>query len=124
MNLLLAIVGMLFLMTYSVIVGTPFSYLIAYNFDMIQLFWWMFITVNLALMTFNLLPIFPLDGYRLVKITRREGALRMERNALIVTILLLTLILLPGAGLIGSYISTVSDFLYRILFSFFGLIFY
>ena len=124
MNLLLAIVGMLFLMIYSVIVGTSFSYLIAYNFDMIQLFWWMFITVNLALMTFNLLPIFPLDGYRLVKITRREGALRMERNALVVTILLLTLILLPGTGLIGSYISTVSDFLYRILFSFFGLIFY
>ena len=124
MNLFLALIGMLFLMVYSVIVGTSFSELLFYQFDMIQLFWWMFITVNLALMTFNLLPIFPLDGYRLVKITRKKGALRMERNALIVTIVLLTLILLPGRGIIGSYIATVSDFLYRILFSFFSLIFY
>ncbi|MDR0650782.1 MAG: site-2 protease family protein [Candidatus Peribacteria bacterium] len=94
------------------------------NSDLVIVFRSLFITINLALAVFNLLPIFPLDGYRLVKIVWKEGAMRMERNAVIVSLVLLGLILLPGAELIGTYISTVSDALYRILFTVFSLIFY
>jgi Zn-dependent protease len=124
MNLLLATIGMLLMMSYAKITGTALSTLLMGNFDLVTLFRFMFITVNLALAVFNLLPIFPLDGYRLVKIFRKKGAQRMEKNAILVSLILLGLILLPGVGLIGKYVSTVSDALYRILFTLFSLIFY
>jgi hypothetical protein len=59
-----------------------------------------------------------------VKIVWKEGALRMERNAMVISLVLLALILWPWRGMIGSYISTVSDTLYRWLFMLLSLIFY
>jgi len=124
MNLLLATGGMILMMLYAVIVGMPLSQLLMYQFDLVTLFRFMFITVNLSLAVFNLLPIFPLDGYRLVKIVRNSGAQRMEKHAMIISLLLLILILGPGSNMIGQYISFVSDAIYRALFTVFSLIFY
>jgi Zn-dependent protease len=93
MNLLLAIIGMLLMMCHAKITGITLSTLLMGNFDLVTLFRYMFITVNFSLAAFNLLPIFPLDGYRLVKIVWKEGALRMERNAMVISLVLLALIL-------------------------------
>ena len=97
MNLLLAVVGMFLMMTYSAIMGISLSSLLFYQFDMVTLFWFLFITMNLALAVFNLLPIPPLDGYRLIKVFWRKGGQWMEQHMLIITIALLIIILLPGA---------------------------
>lgn len=109
------------MMLYASIVGMSLQQLVTYQFDLVTLFRFMFITVNIALAVFNLLPIFPLDGYRLVKIIWKEGAQWMERHAIVVSMVLLVLVLSPGAG---KFISTVSDVVYRLLFTLFSLIFY
>ncbi|MBR4633581.1 site-2 protease family protein [bacterium] len=38
------------------------------NGDFVVLFWQMFIFMNIALAVFNMIPLPPLDGYRLIKI--------------------------------------------------------
>jgi Zn-dependent protease len=124
MNILLAIGGVFLMMMYASIVGISQQQLIGYEFDLVTVFWFYFTTINLALAAFNLLPIFPLDGYRLVKVLWKQGAQWMERHGRIIAIVLLVLILVPGRGIIGDYISMVSDVLYRILFMLFSLVFY
>lgn len=124
MNFLLAIIGVFLMMLYSRIVGISASELMTYQFDMVTLFWWMFVTVNLALAVFNLIPIYPLDGYRLVGIFSKKLLNWMRKNSMLLTVILLALILLPGVNVIGDYISAVTDAIYRLLFMLFSLVFY
>ena len=61
----------------------------------IQLFFYWFIFINIALAIFNLLPIYPLDWYRIVKFLNPSWWEFMEQHALIFTIILLLLVFLP-----------------------------
>lgn len=128
MNILLASLGMLFLMIYAKIIGISASALMMYQFDFVTLFFFMFITVNLALAVFNMIPLPPLDGFRLAKVFLPKIAAWMQKNAQYIFIALVATIIignnLGNGGIIGNYIATVSDFFYRILFSLFSLIFY
>ena len=67
-------------------------------------FFQLFIFVNLALAIFNLLPIYPLDWYRIIKFLKPSWAQFMEQNALIFSIILLILIFMPW-NLIGKIIN-------------------
>jgi len=75
---------------------------------LIQLFFYRFIFINIALVIFNLLPIYPLDWYRIVKFLNSSWWYFMERNALVFTIILLALIFLPG-NLIWKIISVTVE---------------
>lgn len=124
MNLCLALIGMLLMMGYARLMWIGLQTLILEQFDLVLSFWFLFISINLGLAVFNLLPIFPLDGYRLIKIIRPKVAMRMEQHAMVLTIALLVLILGPGSGVIGRYISLVVGKLYDFLFMVSSQIFY
>ena len=61
--------------------------------DLVSTFWLLFITLNIALAAFNLLPIYPFDGYRIIKIISPKAGFRMERNGHIISIIVIILIL-------------------------------
>jgi Zn-dependent protease len=79
--------------------------------------------MNIALAVFNMIPLPPLDGYRLIKIFWKKWAQRMEKNVVRISMILILLIV-SGSPIISTYISTVSDVIYRLFFMLFSLIFY
>jgi len=124
MNLILAFAGLFIMMLYASIVGISAMELMTYQFDMVTLFWRMFVTVNISLAVFNLLPIPPLDGYRLIGVFSKNAFLWMRKYSSYLMIALLVIIFLPGVNVIGTYIMAVSDVIYRFFFMLLSLIFY
>ena len=123
MNLVLAFFGMLFMMIYWRVVGISIQNLLSINGDFVVLFWQMFVVMNIWLAVFNMIPLPPLDGYRLIKIFRKKWAQQMEKYSMIISMVLIILIV-SGSPIISTYISTVSDIIYRLFFMLFSLIFY
>lgn len=123
MNLILAFFGMLIMMFYSKLLWISLQNLVMMNWDFVILFWQMFIIMNIALAVFNMIPLPPLDGYRLIKIFWRKWAQRMEKNVMWISMILILLIV-SGSPIISAYISSVSDVIYRFFFMLFSLIFY
>jgi Zn-dependent protease len=93
------------------------------NWDFVVLFWKMFIIMNIWLAVFNMIPLPPLDGYRLIKVFWKKWAQRMEKNVTLISIILIVLIV-SGSPIISTYISTVTDVIYRLFLMLFSLIFY
>ena len=122
MNLVLAFFGTLIMMVYGRIVGIWVQDLLLGG-DFVVLFWQMFIIMNIALAVFNMIPLPPLDGYRLIKIFWRKWAQWMEKNVMWISMILIILIV-SGSPIISTYISTVTDIIYRLFFMLFSLIFY
>ncbi len=77
--------------------------------DIVIQFRILFSIVNIGLAVFNLIPIFPLDGYRIIKIISPRAGYWMEKNGQLMTIIALILIMGFGKNIIGTYISTVSQ---------------
>ncbi len=122
MNLVLAFLGMLIMMVYGKTIWIWLQDLLL-RWDYVVLFRQMFILMNIALAVFNMIPLPPLDGYRLVKIFWKKWARRMEKNVMWISMALIILIV-SGSPLISTYISTVTDIIYRLFFMLFSLIFY
>lgn len=122
MNLVLAFFGMLIMMVYWKIIWMWLQDLLVEG-DFVVLFWQMFIIMNIALAVFNMIPIPPLDWYRLIKIFWKKWARRMEKNVMRISIIFI-LMIVSGSPIISTYISTVSDVIYRLFFMLFTLIFY
>jgi len=60
------------------------------------MFWIKFAIINIILAVFNLIPIPPLDGFRIVKMISYKFAMMIEKYTLYISILFLILILGPG----------------------------
>jgi Zn-dependent protease len=122
MNLVLAFLGMLIMMVYGKIMWIWVQDLLVWG-DYVILFWQMFIIMNICLAVFNMIPLPPLDWYRLIKVFWKKWAQRMEKNVMRISVVLIILIV-SGSPVISSYISVVSDAIYRLFFMLFSLIFY
>jgi len=81
---------------------------------LINNFFQFFIFINIALWVFNLIPIYPLDGYRIIKFLKPSWAFFMEQNAIIFMIILLLLIFMPW-NVIWTIIMNIVDPIYSAL---------
>lgn len=122
MNLVLAFLWMLIMMVYGKIMWIGIQDLLV-GWDYVILFRQMFIIMNIWLAVFNMIPLPPLDWYRLIKVFWKKWAQRMEKNVMWISMILIVLIV-SGSPIIWNYISTVTDVIYRLFFMLFSLIFY
>jgi Zn-dependent protease len=79
----------------------------------------LFAQLNIVLAVFNLIPIWPLDGHRLIKIFRKDLSDKMERYPLYSMIAVILIVML-WSGVILS----VVNFIFNVLFTLLGQIFY
>ena len=122
MNLVLTFFGMLIMMVYGKIIWMWVQDMLMWG-DFVVLFWQMFIIMNIWLAVFNMIPLPPLDGYRLIKVFWKKWAQRMEKNVMWISLILILLIV-SDSPVIWNYISLVTDAIYRLFFMLFSLIFY
>jgi len=118
-NLLLAIIWILVLLIYAKIMGGTPNDIFLNQTDLMINFWINFSFLNIALAIFNLIPIAPLDGYRLIKIRRHRWAEFMERNARFGIIFVIALVYIASPIFIK-----VSTFVFNFLFTIIGQVFY
>lgn len=123
-NIILAIIGGIFMMVYGKFIGLDSAYSVLQAWDLVLQFWLLFTSINISLAVFNLLPLYPLDGYRLIKIISPSAGHRMEKNGQMVQIAVFILILWPGRGIIWDIIGIVSEKLMSFIFIILSQIFY
>lgn len=85
--------------------------------DPIVVFWNLFAWINVSLAIFNLIPLPPLDGYRIVKYLKPSRWYRLEKNMRIIAIIFLAMILIPTPlqWVIWWFISIVSSKIYSFI---------
>ncbi|GAB4160585.1 MAG: site-2 protease family protein [Candidatus Dojkabacteria bacterium] len=113
-NLVMAVIGAILFRVVGALTGENSSGLALTSMSFLSTLFYVFTWVNLALMAFNLLPIPPLDGYRIARFILK-GKLRdiwedIEKYSFII-LLLLFLPFSPLSGLVGTYLGSVVDFL-------------
>ena len=118
-NLVLAIVGILVMVLYAKIGGgTPNDIFLNTN-DLMISFRISFSYLNIALAIFNLIPIAPLDGYRLIKIRWHRWAEWMEMNSRFGIVFVIALVYFGS-----SIFAQVSTSIFNFLFTIIGQVFY
>ena len=123
MNLVLAFFWMLIMMVYARIIWLWIQNLLLWNSDFVLLFWQIFVTLNIWLAVFNMIPLPPLDWFRLIKIIWKKWAYWMEKNSSMISLIFILLII-SWSSVIWWYVSWVSGVIYRLFFMLFSLIFY
>lgn len=118
-NLILAILGILVMLVYAKIMGGTPNDIFMNTTDLMINFWISFSFLNIALAIFNLIPIAPLDGYRLIKIRWHAGAEWMERNSRFGIIFVIALVYIASPIFVK-----VSTFIFNFLFTIIGQVFY
>lgn len=113
-NIVLGMIGILIMLIYGKIAAFS-AWDILNAPDLVIQFWVLFSMINFWLAAFNIIPLPPLDGYRLVKIISPKAGHWMEKNMKYIAIGFLILVVFgPFSKALGNYIVWVSDRLFRI----------
>jgi Zn-dependent protease len=118
-NLILAIIGILVILIYTKLIGGTPNDIFLNNIDIMNSFWINFSFLNIALAIFNLIPIAPLDGYRLIKIRWYDAAAWMEQNARFGIIFVIALVYIASPIFVK-----VATAIFNFLFTIIGQVFY
>lgn len=109
MNILLCIWAIIILIIYQLSTGMID--------DLATTFWMQFAFLNIALAVFNMIPMPPLDGYRLIKVFAPRFVASIEQyGQYIIRWFVLIFIRGPGSGLLHSYIVGVSSWIFHGLY--------
>ena len=127
-NLCMALLGGIFLMIYVKLAGYAWLYSVDYNVSFyIGLVLIYFIQINIVLMIFNLIPIPPLDGSRIVSVFLKPD-LRYRYNMIerygMVILLALCIIPIGGTTVIGWILTTPVSALTNLICSLAGVTLY
>jgi len=123
-NIVLAIVGILIILIYTKVSNIWIEWMITWNVDLMTKFWMSFSFINISLAVFNMIPIPPLDGFRLIKMFRRKAGEFIEKYTLYISMFFLILIILPWSNIIWNFLWNVSSSIFNVLFTILWQIFY
>ena len=90
-NILLGIGGVLIILLYGKISHQALGAILNVP-DLVAQFWMLFSMTNFGLAAFNMIPLPPLDGYRLVKVISPKAGYWMEKNMRYIAIAFLLLV--------------------------------
>lgn len=122
-NIALAIVAILIMVIYVTMSGWP-AMLVQGTSDMMLTFRQLFAFINIALAVFNMLPIPPLDWFRLVKVVVPRFAYTIEKYNMYIMIAFLFIILWPWRWIVGNFISWTSQTIFNIILAILTTIIY
>lgn len=123
-NLVLATGWIIILLIFAKIFGMWINDIFLNNYNALMMFWVKFSMINIILAIFNLIPIPPLDGFRIIKMISYKFASFVERYTIYISIFFLILILWPGRDGIGNFLWNVSNSIFQFIFTIFANIFY
>ena len=122
-NLVLAIIGIILLLLLSKISWGGINDIYLWNLNYVTYFFYQFSMINICLAVFNMIPLPPLDGFRLVKIVSLKFANMIEQYTRYIVIAFLILVIL-WQNVIWWFLSSVSWSIFEFLFTLFASIFY
>ena len=85
-NVILGILAIIIMMVYMKTFALGLNALSTQT-DLVIQFWITFAVTNFALAAFNMIPLPPLDGYRLIKVFNHNAGAFLEKNVWIISIL-------------------------------------
>ena len=91
-NVILGILAIIIMMVYMKTFALGLNALSTQT-DLVIQFWMTFAVTNFALAAFNMIPLPPLDGYRLIKVFNHNAGAFLEKNVRIISILFLALVI-------------------------------
>ena len=123
MNLVLAIAWVFIMLLSAKITWMWLENIMSWNFWFWINFLMQFSMINIALAVFNMIPLPPLDGFRIVKMISLKFATFVERYTRYIVIAFLIIVLLWQSP-IWNFLSKTSYTIFKLIFTFFANIFY
>ena len=123
MNLVLAIIWIFVMLVSAKLTWTWLENIMTGNYWFVTSFLMQFSMINITLAVFNMIPLPPLDGFRIVKIISLKFAEKIEKYTQYIVFAFLVLVFVWKSP-IWNFLSTTSYAIFKFIFTFFANIFY